>query len=91
MMGNIIEPDISSEHFYRCHEVWNQTLEMMAIKNGKAFVPLDIAQYRQEVIERHKERIQDSENPIFIHLNYCPGCKQHKLKFCEPPFNFHFD
>ena len=91
MMGNIIGPDVSSERFYRCHEVWNETLEMMAQKDGKAFVPVDVDQYRQEVIERHNERIRDAENPIFIHFNYCPECKQYRLKFCEPLFNVHFD
>jgi hypothetical protein len=91
MLGDIIEPDVSSERFHRCHEVWNETLEMMAQKDGKAFVPVDIDQYRQEVIERHNERIRDAENPIFIHFNYCPECEQYRLKFCEPLFNVHFD
>jgi hypothetical protein len=91
MIGDIIEVDVSSERFHRCHEVWNEALEMMVMKDGKAFIPLDVEQYRQEVIERHNERIQDSENPIFINLNYCPDCKQYKLKFCEPLLNFHFD
>jgi hypothetical protein len=71
--------------------VWNETLEMMAPKDGKEFVPVDFDQYREEVIERHNERIRDSQNRIFIHFNYCPGCKQYKLKFCEPPLNFHID
>jgi len=57
MMGEIIEPDVSSERFYRSHEVWNETLEMMAAKDGKLFVPVDIDQYRQELIESHNERI----------------------------------
>ncbi|MEN8690270.1 MAG: hypothetical protein AB1Z20_09205 [Desulfobacterales bacterium] len=91
MLGDIIEPDVSSERFHRCHEVWNETLEMMAQKDGKAFVPVDVDQYRQEVIERHNERIRDAENPIFIHFNYCPECEQYRLKFCEPLFNVHFD
>ena len=91
MIGDIIEPDVSSERFHRCHEVWNETLEMMAQKDGKAFVPVDVDQYRQEVIERHNERIRDAENPIFIHFNYCPECEQYRLKFCEPLFNVHFD
>ena len=52
MIGNIIAPDVSSERFYRCHEMWNETLEMMAAKDGKVFVPVDIDQYRQELIER---------------------------------------
>lgn len=90
MTGQITEPDLSSDRFHRCHALWNETLEMMA-NDGEIFVPLNVDQYRQKVIENHNKAIENAENPIFIRDNYCPNCKKFGLRFSQPLFGFHYD
>ena len=54
MTGNIIEPDLTSERFFRGFELWNETYEMLAKDNNENFVPLTIDEYREDVIARRQ-------------------------------------
>ena len=91
MLGSIVEADVDSKHFYRCYELWIESLEMMAKSEGEPFVPISIDEYRVGFIERHNESIQNAENPIFSHYNYCPSCKDFRLRYFQPAFGLHFD
>lgn len=81
LTGDLIEIDIYSDDFKEFYSIADQFHEMECEDDQIPYSPLDIKSCQQEYVEYRIQNRKEAPNHIINHYNYCPNCKEYRLKF----------
>jgi hypothetical protein len=81
LTGELVEIDINSDDFKEYYAIADQFYELDCEDEQIPYTSLNIKSCQQEYIQYRQKHREEAPSPILTHYNYCPKCKEYKLKF----------